>query len=312
MSRKATARPLVVIAKRVGRLANRTLLFAHFIGAAAEHDFTVLDPAFVDQARYFPTTARTLLCRYPPGRPVPPFPKGRRLLCRAVERYADALHALQQRGHDVGLIRLRRDQRLDLNSDAFLDVLRSHRVVFVQDWFFRNGENCHRHRDAICSFFTPWEKHLAAVRSVVEPVRRRERLLVGVHIRRGDYERFKDGRYFYSHAQYRSLMVGVQAVFPERETTFLVCSDEPAPPDAFAGLDVVRGPGSEIEDLYALAACDLLIGPPSTYTTWASYYGQVPRYRIDDPGALVIRSSFTVDRGLGTPLPSQARPPVEA
>jgi hypothetical protein len=78
-----------------------------------------------------------------------------------------------------------------------------------------------------------------------------------------------------------------------------VCSDEPVPGDAFAGLDVVSGPGSAIGDLYALAACDRIIGAPSTFTTWASFYGAVPRYTIRDPGASLDSSSFVVDRGLG-------------
>jgi hypothetical protein len=124
-------------------------------------------------------------------------------------------------------------------------------------------------------------------------------LLVGVHVRRTDYERFKDGRFFYSHAQYRDLMVSVEAIFPERDVTFLVCSDERVPSEAFAGLDVVRGPGQELEDLYALASCDLIIGPPSTYSAWASYYGEVPRCQISDPTELVARTSFVVDRRLG-------------
>jgi hypothetical protein len=297
-------RGVVVIARRVGRLANRLLLFAHFVGAAVEHGFTVFDPAFFAQARYFPTTARTLFCRYPADRRIlPPFPGGREALLTLAESSADLLHRFQGRGHDVGLIRLRRDQHLDLNSPAFLDLVATHRVVFVQDWFFRNADNCARHRDLICSFFTPWEKHLDAARAVVEPVRRRDRLLVGVHVRRSDYERFKGGRFFYSHDQYARLMRGVQRAFPDRDPTFLVCSDEPVPEGAFAGLDVVRGPGPEVEDLYALASCDLLLGPPSTYTTWASYYGQVPRYAVSDLAEQISPALFTIERGLGSPPP---------
>jgi hypothetical protein len=298
------ARGVVVIAKRVGRLANRLVLFAHFIGAAVEHGFTVFDPAFVVQAGYFPVTARTLFPRYPPGRLLlPPFPGGREAFITLARGYAGVLHRLQQRGHDVGLIRLRRDQYLDLNSPAFLDIVATHRVVLVEDWYFRNADNCARHRDVICAFFTPCDKHLEAVRAVIEPVRRRGRLLVGVHVRRSDYERFKGGRFFYSHEQYAGLMRGVQRAFPQRDATFLVCSDEPVPDDAFDGLDVARGPGHEVEDLYALASCDLVLGPPSTYTTWASYYGQVPRYAVYQPAQRISPGSFTIDQGLGAAPP---------
>lgn len=84
--------------------------------------------------------------------------------------------------------------------------------------------------------------------------------------------------------------------------TFLVCSDEPIPAGAFDGFDVVSGPGHELHDLYALAACHRILGPPSTYTTWASYYGAVPRYTIYDPAQPFDAASFVVDAGLETPF----------
>jgi hypothetical protein len=289
---------VIVIAKRVGRLANRMLLFAHFIGAALEHDFTVVNPAFgPNHARYFPSTARDLLCRFP-SRRLPAVPGGRTLLYGAARTADDVLHALQGRGHDVGLIRLRRDQHLDLNSDAFLRVVRRHRVVLVHDWFFRNPNNVARHRGVIRAFFTPWHYHLDRARRAAERAGRDRRLVVGVHVRQRDYRRFKDGRFFYSHEQYRRAMVSAQAAFGSSEVAFLVCSDAPIPEGSFGGLDVTPGPGHEVEDLYALAHCDRIIGPPSTYNRWASFWGDVPLAVIDDPDEPVLAESFRVDTNL--------------
>jgi hypothetical protein len=291
---------VVVIAKRVGRLANRLLLFAHFIAAAVEHQFVVLNPSFVGQARYFPSTAGDLLCRFPAGRKIPVFPGSRELLYYGASWAAEVRHWRQRLGLPAGLIRLRREDRLDLNSEAFLDVVRGHRVVFVQDWFFRNSDNCVRHREVVRAYFTPWEHRLEQARAVLEPARRRDRFVVGIHIRRGDYKTFKQGRYYYSHEQYRDAMEGVQAVFPHEDVAFLVCSDEPVPAGAFTGLDVTYGNGHELDDLYALAMCDALVGPPSTYTAWASYYGDVPLHVIHDPCAAPELGSFTVNEGLGS------------
>jgi len=41
--------------------------------------------------------------------------------------------------------------------------------------------------------------------------------------------------------------------------------------------------------MYGFARCDYLIGPPSTFTMWASFYGQVPLNiicRNDQPQAI--------------------------
>ena len=57
--------------------------------------------------------------------------------------------------------------------------------------------------------------------------------------------------------------------------------------------------GVAVEDLYALAGCDLLIGPPSTFTQWASFYGKVPLYHAWSPDAAPTRDDFAVaDLGL--------------
>jgi hypothetical protein len=40
-----------------------------------------------------------------------------------------------------------------------------------------------------------------------------------------------------------------------------------------------------VEDLYAFAGCDLLVGPPSTFTAWAAFYGEVPLLHVEDPRA---------------------------
>jgi hypothetical protein len=278
-------------------MCNRLVLFSHFMGVAIEHGLTIANPAFWTYAHYFPSTAADLLCRFP-SRSLPA-PRGtRRPLYRATERVANVLYRLQQRQMKVPLIRLRRDQSLDLDSPAFLALARRHRLLFVQDWFFRGPLHCERHRDAIRSFFTPWEHHLTNVRALLAPVRQRGRFLVGVHVRHGDYARYKDGRYFYSFEHYAEVMKGVLAAFPGEKVAFLVCSDSPVPADAFADFDVVYGNGHELEDLYALAACDRLIGPPSTYGQWASFYGDVPRYEMIDPPGAIDAGAFRVDRDL--------------
>ena len=118
--------------------------------------------------------------------------------------------------------------------------------------------------------------------------------MIGVHVRRNDYATFKGGRFFYSHEQYRRVMDRVEELFASEDVSFLVCSNEPVPRETFRGLNVSYGNGHEVDDLYALANCDRLIGPPSTYGKWASFYGSVPRYEIVEPGRPVSPESFHV------------------
>jgi hypothetical protein len=156
---------MVIIAKKVGRLANRLLLFSHFIGTAVEHGFSVANPAFGTYAHYFPSTARDLFCRFPQARLKPPMGRiGREILYRTTLLAANTLHVMQSRGRDVGLVRLQRHQSLELDGPTFLSLLGRHRVLFVQDWWFRSSANCEKHGDLIRSYFTPWEHHRTRAR----------------------------------------------------------------------------------------------------------------------------------------------------
>jgi hypothetical protein len=290
---------IVIEAPRAARLANRLVLFANFIAAAEEHGLTVLNPTFSAYAKYFPVPARDLLCRYPP-RTLAPVPGARGILEAITVRRGIQLDGWLRRRRSGGrIVTLTKEERLDLNSEEFLRVVRRHRLVLVRGWAFRNADNCARHRDAIRAYFAPFDRHLALARALTEPARARGRMLVGVHIRRGDYKNFKGGRYYYSHEQYAQVMAGVQAAFADRDVSFLLCAAEPVPFEAFPGLEVRRVGGTELEDLYTLAACDLIVGPQSTYSGWASYYGDVPRYVIEDPDAIPAAEAFEVHYGLG-------------
>jgi hypothetical protein len=291
---------VILITRKVGRLANRLLLFAQFIGAAVEHGFAVANPAFARCGAYFPSTAGDLLCRFPPDSRLTPFPGSRELLYALTRVAGGALCRLEWSGRRVGTFRLDPGEKLDLGSDRFLDAARRHSVLVVQDWWFRSPQYCAKHRDVIRAFLTPWERHLEAARRALAPAREPGRFVIGVHVRRRDYSVFKDGRFLFSHDQYRRIMESAAALLPDREVSFVVCSDEDVPTGAFAGLDVIHGTGHPVEDLYALASCDRLIGPPSTYTAWASYYGAVPLYRIEDPAAAPQADSFETLLGLSS------------
>jgi hypothetical protein len=70
---------------------------------------------------------------------------------------------------------------------------------------------------------------------------------------------------------------------PDQPVKFLLSSNEAIPDEPYAGMRCTRLRGTAVEDLYTLAGCDYLIGPPSTYGQWAAWHGRVPRYTISDP-----------------------------
>lgn len=151
-------------------------------------------------------------------------------------------------------------------------------VIGVRGWLFRNPVGIVKHRSAILSRLTPNSAVERRVTTLVERARAGREHLIGVHLRRGDYVEWLGGKLVISEARaneaVRELLErrGMRAT----STRVLVCSDAEIDLSAFRGVGVMRSTGSAIEDLLALARCDVILGSNSTFGGFASYYGDVP------------------------------------
>lgn len=115
--------------------------------------------------------------------------------------------------------------------------------------------------------------------------------VVGLHVRRTDYARWRGGKYFFSVDQYRKVITRLRVILPN--CAVLLVSDD---------LDAARtlskepycflGPGTPVEDLHCLSLCDYILGPPSTFSSWAARYSVVNQYESVDPDYAFTLDSF--------------------
>jgi hypothetical protein len=107
------------------------------------------------------------------------------------------------------------------------------------------------------------------------------------------------GRFFFALENYERWMREAAALHAGRRVGFLVCSNESVSPLLnLQGLKVIRGPGSAVADLYTLAACDQLMGPPSTFSLWASYWGGAPLHMLLSIDQKVWDSGFVIHQNV--------------
>jgi hypothetical protein len=283
---------MIAITRRIGKLGNRLILFAHFIACARENNVSVYNPSFQEYARYFASTRHDLWCRYEPNGPdhghrrAVPWEATRTLLYHATYLPPRWLAALKCTDWPVKVIRIPMEESYDPASPEFKQLLRTRRLVVVQGWsFFGDGAALSRNADAVREYFRPIPEHVVNVSRISAAARARGDVLVGVHCRQGDYKTAFGGKYWYSVEQYREVLRRIVHRFAPRKVSFLVCSDAPQIREALAGLNVSWGSGQLIEDMYAFAECDYLVGPPSTFSGWASFYGQVPICRLETADA---------------------------
>ena len=122
--------------------------------------------------------------------------------------------------------------------------------------------------------------------------------IIGVHIRRGDYKEWLNGVYYFSDEVYYKVMKNLQKQLLEKgeKVKFLICSNERINLYNFSELDCFIIPESSSEkDLYALSKSNYIIGPPSSFSQWASFYGKVPVcYMMSENKDLKLSDFFRV------------------
>ena len=296
---------LIVISLRSGRLANRLTLFAHFIAMAEEQGYHLINFAFHSYAHLFETTRRDIYCRYPVA--------GRRSWMDVVPGVAAALRKTRicyqmvcygsiwnERWPVFGrrVVTLREkpgSKAMPLDGPEIQAAIRDARIVFVHGWWFRAPPDwIQRHAEKIRAYFRPLAEHDSAGRKVLDRLRRDADIVVGVHIRQNDYRTWKSGRYFFPVSRYDGWMREMAAQFPDRKVAFFVCSDELRTAEEFPGLSVGLGSGSPVGDLCALAGCDYIFGPQSTFTQWASFYGNKPLLLLNNANDRLECAMFRV------------------
>jgi len=292
--------PLVVISSKAGRLGNRLFLSAYFMANSLAKGYNLINPALDEYAHLFEGSFGDPYCAFP-----------HRLgseeedlagQCRSVLiKAGDFLGTLAdlipvpgirvidiRRSHDEG------DRIYDLGGEDFDGHLHSRGLLVVKGWKFRDNENLLRFHGQITSYFTPVQTIRISVEEIIRSARAVGDFVIGVHIRQGDYRGWKNGVHFFETDQYAHWMRQAAALHSTKKPVFLICASDTVEKHLFEGLDVIDGPGTVVGDLHALSLCDAIMGPPSTFSAWASYRGRVPLCMLQHHQQRVVSSAFVM------------------
>lgn len=146
--------------------------------------------------------------------------------------------------------------------------------------------------DIIKVLFKPKKEITTKVDSYFSSKNNKE-IIIGLHLRRGDYKFWANGKFYYSDATWYEIIKKLTNMF-NNPIKFLIVSNEKIDISLFEEFNIIiyNKNSSAIEDLYALSKCDYIVGPPSTYSTWAALYGKKPLSFIMDKDN--IKFNFTI------------------
>ena len=122
-------------------------------------------------------------------------------------------------------------------------------------------------------------------------------IVIGIHIRHGDYKTWRGGRHYYTLEEFHILMKKLKDLFPTQKVAFFISSNESFSTDIFTDCECYRfgkETSADILDLYTLSLCDRILGPWSTYSRWASFMGEVPLCFIKNKNMNFNNNSFSV------------------
>jgi hypothetical protein len=151
----------------------------------------------------------------------------------------------------------------------------------------------YQYKQFIDKTFTPKTSIVTACKELFKDKKGDNDLVIGIHIRYGDYRNFKGGKYFYSLEEYINLMKNIMGLFPNKKVSFFICCNENISLNVFKDLPIFAGDiRNPSYDLFTLRLCDYIIGPPSTFSGWAAYLSNRPIYFIEELGVPINLNSF--------------------
>lgn len=290
----------VVIAAKAGRLGNRLFLSAYFMANALAKGYGLLNPALGEYAIHFEGSEHDPFCRFPAGdsHADAEFSSQCREVITELASLAgtvgNALNLPEVRQLDIRNSHDAEDRNYDLCDALFDNVIHSSRYLVVKGWKFRDDKNLVRFHSEISRYFKPVSSIRHPAEAVLKKAREAGNHIVGVHLRHGDYRGWKNGVHYFETEQYAHWMKELVKLMPDKKLAFVICANDSIDQSYFEGLPTLNGPGSVEADLHTLSLCDAIMGPPSTFSTWASYHGRVPLCMLQHAGQKILSEDFVL------------------
>ena len=165
-------------------------------------------------------------------------------------------------------------------------------IILVKSWYFRCNDYISMYRDYFVKKYTPINLNSEEYNNIKNQFKNYD-LKVGIHIRRGDYKEWNDGLYYYEDDVYYDIIEQFSNLYKNKKILFILFSNEEI--NLKPNYDYIISKCKWYEDHSLMSICDYLIGPPSTFTSWASFIGNVPTYHIKDKHKNIELSDFILN-----------------
>lgn len=155
--------------------------------------------------------------------------------------------------------------------------LLTYRNCIAEGWRVEFPELFLKYKSEIIDLFSFKPEISEKVKARMKECDNESALRLGVHIRRGDYARWMEGKFFYEDEVYINYIKEFVDSHKGENVAVYLCSNDPLISveryrHSIGMTRLFQLNGNGPEDLCLLSLCDYIIGPPSTYSLVGSLY----------------------------------------
>jgi hypothetical protein len=179
-------------------------------------------------------------------------------------------------------------------ENIFRKEYKRSRWYFINSWENRvNKKYFIANHSFVQSLIQPEKKIRISAAEKIASLRQKHTIIVAVHIRRGDYKNFLNGKYYFEDAVYHRYMLQLNVLFGGNNILFYIFSNEQIQTENYEGINLhFDRSQTAAGDMWSMANCDYIIGPVSTFSMWASFWKQTPLYFIENAGYTITKQNF--------------------
>jgi hypothetical protein len=276
---------MLIVCSKEGQLCNRLFHFSHIASFAKENNEILWYPYICEYSNFFKILRTDQLKKHKIIIYSNPFLQWMLKIIRWV------LIRIPSKK-----IMIYNDLENEINLNSFKGD--SHRLLFLSGWLLRDNISFSKNNSYIKNIFQFNDEVVQNVDEQLKKIKKSNVLLIGIHIRRGDYASFEGGKYFYDAHIYKDKIHQLKNLYRnEKNIHFIISTNDYnfVNSNMLYGADITHNHGTEESDLYCLSQCDLIIGPPSTFSAWASFFGSVPLLHITHENQIIQKSDFKIN-----------------
>jgi hypothetical protein len=172
--------------------------------------------------------------------------------------------------------------------------------IYVGGWYFRVHNLTEKYQDYFIKKYTLKDELIknSDLYAFILKQKENDNIVIGVHIGRGDYKYWCNGKYYFDDRTYKKYIYTLKDKMNHeynKKVFFVIFSNENTIFDE--NEYIYKSTNEWYIDHFLMSKCDYLIGTPSTFTLWASYVGKVKYYHITNDSGNIHLDDFNCCKG---------------